>query len=78
MSSKISIDWIPELYDNKMMDLGSIDMVENRRRMERGELYYAFTPDLIADRRQCLHARDNFNTASGLATRRTMAELWQR
>ncbi|KAH8848278.1 hypothetical protein MCOR27_001184 [Pyricularia oryzae] len=41
-----------------------IDPVENRRRMAAGELYYSFTPELIADRQKCQVARDKYNEVS--------------
>ncbi|KAI1492483.1 hypothetical protein F5X96DRAFT_667723 [Biscogniauxia mediterranea] len=59
------------------MALRSIDPAENRRRMENGELYFAFTPDLIADRRRCRQAFDKFNDARDI-TRRQQVELFQR
>ena len=49
---------------------------ENRRRMDDGELYYAFTPDLTDARRRCAHAVHAFNSASRYATRRELAQLW--
>lgn len=58
------------------MDLRTIDQRENRRRMENGELYYAFTPDLIADRKRCKSASDRFN-AAGDVSRRRCVELWK-
>jgi hypothetical protein len=58
------------------MDIRSIDKGENRRLMRNGELYYAFTPDLIADRRKCTLACGRYNTA-GDVTRRTLVELWK-
>ncbi|GFP59403.1 putative acetyltransferase SAR2635 [Trichoderma asperellum] len=33
-------------------DGAPIDLAENRKRMLRGDLYYAFTPDLIQDRKE--------------------------
>lgn len=33
--------------------------------MQAGELYWAFTPDLLADRRRCEVACDRFNRAGG-------------
>ncbi|KJZ75830.1 hypothetical protein HIM_04654 [Hirsutella minnesotensis 3608] len=54
----------------------AIDPAENRRRMARGDSYYAFTPDLIKDRRRCARASRNLNTAQDL-TRRRMVELWK-
>jgi hypothetical protein len=59
-----------------MADLRTIDQAENRRRMERGELYYAFTPDLVADRDRCSAAVARFN-AAGRASRREQVELWK-
>lgn len=58
------------------MDLKTVDLKENRRRMERGELYFAFTPDFVADRRRCKSAYDKFNAARD-ASRRTLVELWK-
>lgn len=59
------------------MALRAIDPEENRRRMAKGELYFAFTPDLIADRKKCREAYERFNTA-GDAPRRTLVELFQK
>lgn len=42
---------------------------ENKARMERGDLFYAFTPDLIAEREKCAQACNAFNTASREASR---------
>lgn len=53
-----------------------IDLAENRRRMARGELYWAFTPDLIQDRKQCARACRRLNTA-GEVTRRELVEIWK-
>ncbi|KAJ9151886.1 Galactoside O-acetyltransferase [Pleurostoma richardsiae] len=53
-----------------------VDLKENRRRMAAGELYYAFTPDLLADRRRCRLASEAFNTA-GDVSRRKLVELWK-
>ena len=58
------------------LDIRSIDREENRRRMRSGELYYAFTPDLIADRRRCRKAYEKLNTAEDLS-RRALIELWK-
>lgn len=54
----------------------AIDLKENRRRMEAGELYWAFTSDLIADRRKCINAFRRFNNAES-PTRRQLVELVQ-
>ncbi|UKZ55434.1 hypothetical protein TrVGV298_009258 [Trichoderma virens] len=53
-----------------------IDLAENRRRMARGELYWAFTPDLIQDRKKCAKACRRLNTAED-ATRRELVEMWK-
>ncbi|KAH8909537.1 trimeric LpxA-like protein [Coniochaeta sp. PMI_546] len=57
--------------------MSSIDPAENRRRMEAGELYFAFTPDLLADRKRCTAATQRFNNASGDTSRRRLVELWK-
>lgn len=49
---------------------------ENRERMAKGELYYAFTPDLIALRTRCQRACDRLNNA-GEVPRRRQVELWR-
>jgi len=51
-------------------------MSENKQAMLRGELYYAFTPELIKERTVCKHAVHRFNTA-GEVTRRRRVELWR-
>lgn len=57
--------------------MSSIDPAENRRRMEAGELYFASTPDLLADRKRCTAATQRFNNASGDTSRRRLVELWK-
>lgn len=52
-----------------------IDLAENRLRMAAGELYYAFTPDLIADRQRVEAAYKRFNQAVS-PSRRELAEMW--
>ncbi|KAK2052132.1 trimeric LpxA-like protein [Colletotrichum caudatum] len=56
--------------------LTNIDEEENLARMQRGELYYAFTPQLVAARRRCGQAVGRFNRAGDL-TRRQIAEHWK-
>ena len=58
------------------MELRNIDPEENRRRMRAGELYFAFTPDLIADRKRCRLACKAFNEADDVPRRR-LVELFQ-
>ncbi|KAJ3537115.1 hypothetical protein NM208_g6451 [Fusarium decemcellulare] len=53
-----------------------IDEKENLARMERGEMYYAFTPQLIAVRKRCERAVNKFNKGEEL-TRRQIAEHWK-
>lgn len=52
-----------------------IDQQDNLRRMAAGELYYAFTPDLIAARKRVETAYKRFNKADD-ASRRELAEMW--
>ncbi|KAK1598620.1 uncharacterized protein LY79DRAFT_575797 [Colletotrichum navitas] len=58
------------------MDTHSINREENRRHMRNGELYWAFTPDLIADRKRCKAACGKLNSA-GDVSRRTLVGLWK-
>lgn len=53
-----------------------LDHAENLARMRNGQLYYAFTPELIAARDRCRHACHRFNTA-GDASRRRLVDLWK-
>lgn len=53
-----------------------MDEAENEARMLRGELYHAFTPNLIAARARCKRALDRFNNA-GDVSRRRLVELWK-
>ncbi|KAG2411730.1 hypothetical protein HFD88_009286 [Aspergillus terreus] len=58
------------------MDLSEAGLQLNRERMSRGELYYAFTPDLIAARARCVRACRRFNAAEDVSRRR-LIELWK-
>ncbi|KAF1961887.1 maltose O-acetyltransferas-like protein [Byssothecium circinans] len=53
-----------------------MDTAENRRKMQNGELYHAFTPDLIAARARCKHACTRYNNA-GDVPRRKLTELFR-
>ncbi len=57
----------------------TLDLVENRRRMQAGELYYTFAPDLVTERERCMAACRAFNLLStgGVATRRERVEAWK-
>lgn len=59
------------------MALRVIDPEDNKRRMENGDLYFAFTPDLIEDRRRCRQAFEKFNDNRD-DRRRTTVELFQK
>lgn len=52
-----------------------VDPVENRRRMEAGELYYCFTPELIAERRRAFLAYSRFNKADDVSRRESLELL---
>ncbi|KAI9729436.1 MAG: hypothetical protein M1834_006817 [Cirrosporium novae-zelandiae] len=54
----------------------SIDLSENKKRMLAGELYHAFTSDLVQERQRCAHACHRYNTA-GEVSRRQLVELWR-
>lgn len=53
----------------------AMDLSENRRRMQRGELFHAFVPDLVAERTRAMHACARFNSA-GDVPRRRLTELF--
>lgn len=58
------------------MTVFDIDEEDNLARMRRGDLYYAFTPQLVAARKRCKQALARLNTAGEL-TRREIAEHWK-
>jgi hypothetical protein len=49
---------------------------ENKQKMLRGELYYAFTPELSAARARTKHACARYNNA-GDVSRRKLTELFR-
>ncbi|KAF1809117.1 trimeric LpxA-like protein [Eremomyces bilateralis CBS 781.70] len=53
-----------------------MEISENRQRMLRGELYHAFTPELVAARRRCAQACERYNN-KGEVDRRKQVELWR-
>ncbi|RYC53687.1 hypothetical protein CHU98_g12522 [Xylaria longipes] len=57
------------------MALRAVDQEENKRRMRNGQLYFCFTPDLIAERRRCRQAFEQFNSTAEV-DRRTVLELF--
>jgi hypothetical protein len=56
--------------------LSNVDEEENLARMLRGELFFGFSPQLVAARRRCGHAVSRLNNAGEL-TRRQIAEHWK-
>lgn len=56
--------------------LSNIDEKENLARMEQGELYYAFTPQLVAARKRCARAVGRLNR-EGELSRRELAAHWK-
>jgi hypothetical protein len=66
----------PSLYlISKAMAVPNVDPVENLERMKAGEMYYAFTPDLMADRRRCKHALTRYNKAQDISRREELEML---
>ena len=53
-----------------------MELSENRQKMMRGELYHAFTPELVADRARAKHACTRYNNA-GDVPRRKLTELFR-
>lgn len=53
-----------------------MELSENKKRMARGELYYAFTPELSAERARCSQACALYNNA-GQVSRRIKTELFR-
>lgn len=55
-----------------------VAMSENKTRMLKGEYYYAFTPELVKDRRRCSRAVSRYNNADAeTLTRRRQVEMWR-
>jgi hypothetical protein len=53
-----------------------MELSQNKQRMARGELYHAFTPELVAERARCKHACARYNNA-GEVPRRKLTELFR-
>lgn len=56
--------------------ISNVDEKENLERMQRGELYYAFSPDLVAARKRCARIVSRLNNAGELS-RREIAQFWK-
>ncbi|KAF3769832.1 hypothetical protein M406DRAFT_325315 [Cryphonectria parasitica EP155] len=54
----------------------AVDAEENKRKMQAGELYYAFTPKLLEERNRCKMAQVLYNKSDGVG-RREQIELYQ-
>ncbi|CAI7648198.1 unnamed protein product [Penicillium manginii] len=48
-----------------------------REKMLRGELFCAFTPDMVAARARCKYACNRFNNTSDEVPRRRLIEMWR-
>ncbi|OQE20534.1 hypothetical protein PENSTE_c013G05272 [Penicillium steckii] len=48
-----------------------------REKMLRGDLFCAFTPDMVAARARCKYACNRFNNTSDEVPRRRLVELWR-
>lgn len=51
-------------------------MSENKQKMLRGEVYHAFTPELVAERTRCKRAWTRYNNADDMS-RRKLTELFR-
>lgn len=63
------------IYDDRINK--TMSRSENHQRSLRGELYHAFTPELVAARRRCAEACNAYNNA-GFVSRRKQVELWHK
>ncbi|TVY55949.1 hypothetical protein LCER1_G003445, partial [Lachnellula cervina] len=59
--------------------MDKLSTAENEARMQRGDLYYAFTPSLVATRKKQQHACRKYVEAcnSESPPRRLLVELWK-
>ncbi|GJN67100.1 acetyltransferase [Purpureocillium lilacinum] len=57
--------------------MASPTVSENKQKMARGELYHAFTPELVAERTRCKTALRAYNALAGVASRRELVRLWR-
>lgn len=51
-------------------------LADEKQKALRGELFLAFVPELIAERRRCSNACQRLNDA-GDVSRRRLVELWR-
>lgn len=70
------LDFVLKFINWLLNSMEGICHEDNVARMQRGELYYAFTPELTALRKRCHHAVHRFNNA-GEAPRRQLVALFR-
>jgi hypothetical protein len=73
-STRFTPSWV---FAQPRPTMDKIDDAENEARMKRGELYYAFTPAMVAKRERCKKAYNKLNQETVDATRRRRVELWK-
>lgn len=66
-------------FDPCIFESSSFTMAEltERDKMLRGELFCAFTPDMVAARARCKYACNRFNNTSDEVPRRRLVEMWR-
>lgn len=67
---------LPRFHTLSLRGHAKSTMATEKDKMVRGELFLAFTPDIIAARARCKYACDRFN-APGEVPRRRLIELWR-
>lgn len=67
----LELPWTDICATSKMSEL------TEREKMMRGELFRAFTPDLVAARARCKYACNRFNNTTDELPRRRLVELWR-
>jgi hypothetical protein len=66
------------MSDTTPTEYNGINLAENKAKMERGELYTAFVPDLIAGRRRAAQACAKYNREATDVSRREQVEMLKR
>lgn len=73
--SHILLNLLCPSYPSNTMAAPKVDPIQNLQRMKAGEMYYAFTPDLMADRRRCKQALSRYNKAQDISRREELEML---
>jgi hypothetical protein len=61
-----------------VVKMANSEVSENKKRMAKGELYIAFTPELEADRARCKDLVSRYNAAVATrSSRREIVRLWR-